>query len=126
MGSGFDIRIGAESFACGHDCPADPCQLVGEGYGYQPLRLPGTQRVDPVGESAFALACDTQHRSRARDEHFADVTVALFGDCAEPLLAAARVLPGRQTKPRREVAPGLEHPRIGNAGGNAAAWNAKP
>src|SRR5512135_1694321 len=113
MSSSFDIRIGAKSLACGHDRPADPCQLVGQSHGYQPLRLPGPQRVDPVGESAFALACDTQHRSRARDKHFADIAVALFGDSAELLFATARILPGRRPSHAAKSRPDLNTPGSG-------------
>ena len=76
----------------------------------------GPQCVDPVGERAFALGRNTQHRGRAHNQHLANVAVALLGDGAEFLLSARGILPWRQTKPCREVAARFEYAGVGNAG----------
>ena len=76
------------------------------------------QRRDPGGESAVAFAGDAQRRGAPDHQHLSHVSVALLGDGAELLLAAARVLPRRQPKPRREVASRLEHARVRDAGGD--------
>lgn len=58
----------------------------------------------------------TDDGERADNQQLAQVSVALLGDAAEPLIAATGVLLRHESDPGREVATGLEGMRIGNAG----------
>ena len=59
------------------------------------------------------------YRHRAYDQQASDITLPGFARAPEPLLAAARMLPRRETQPCREVAPSAEILRRGREGGQS-------
>ena len=78
-----------------HPMTAEVALRVGLAAGKQ------LNKPRPLGTVTFGKAHD---RHGADDQHLAQVLMPGLGDAAEPLLAAAGVLPRHQADPRGEVA----------------------
>ena len=59
----------------------------------------------------------------AGDQQPSQVAIALFGDTAEPILAAGRMLLGHQSDPGGEIAPGAERLPIADLGNQGGGHN---
>ncbi len=105
--------------AAGHDCPDHPGVFVGQSHGRDLRRTPRKQLQEPRSARAIALSVSNDGKG-ADDEHLAQVSIALLGDAAEPLLSAAGVLSRNQTDSGRQVATSLEGRRIGHGGDHGA------
>ena len=97
-------RLGLERFASHHDRPGDTRHLIGERYGNQARRLPLEQSLNPSVVCRLLPIDDAKHRGGADHQKLAQIAIALLGDLAKPLLAAARVLPRHHTEPGGEMA----------------------
>src|SRR4029077_20776481 len=108
------------SVAVDHDCPGYPRNLVGEcnrgDLGRPALHQSPQPRL--LSSAVFLRVADDGHC--AGDEQPSQVSIALLGDAAAPILAAGRVLLGHQPDPGGEIASRPERPPVadlGNQGG---------
>src|SRR5215467_2363751 len=103
------------SLSANHDRPGHPCNLVGEGNGrhlcWSAIHYSGEPR-----SFGAVRSCVANDRHRPGDEEPSQVTIALFGDAAEPFLAAGRVLLGYQTDPGGKIAPRAECSPVADLG----------
>jgi len=105
-------RLAPVQFAGRHDRPGDARQFVGERHGDEPSRSTLEKLPSPDGKRIGALVEPPKARSRPEHEQSPEIGIALFGDPAEPVLSAARVLSRNQAEPGRKVAAGSKRRRI--------------
>ena len=83
--------------------PGDAGGLIGHGDQHDVGRPARQELFGPAGFSARLGAAPTQHGSRAMHEQAPDVAVPALRYAPQPVLAAARMLPGHQTEPGRKL-----------------------
>src|SRR3974390_3364311 len=99
----------------GHDCPSDARHLVGNGNGDELGRLLGQQSHDPRMLLRM-LSGISNNRCCTADKQPSEVAISLFGDAAEPLLAACRVLSRHKSDPCCKIPTGFEVTRVCDSG----------
>ena len=103
------------SLSANHDRPGHPRDLVGERNCRHLCRSAIHYSGEPRSFGAVR-SCVANDGHRAGDEKPSQIAIALFGDTAEPLLAAGRVLLGYQTDPGRKTAPRPKRPPVADLG----------
>jgi hypothetical protein len=91
------------ALTCRHHGPRHPGDLVGERDRGNLRRPPGQQCREPrpvLGAMDLGITDDGERASR---EQAAQITITLFADAAELVLASARVLLRDEPNPRGEV-----------------------
>src|SRR6516165_4746402 len=117
------------SLAPDHDGPGHPCDLVGErdGRHFRGSALHQPAKPRPLLGAVPARVADDGHCPD--DQQPPQISIALLGDAAEPVLAAGGVLLRHQPDPGRKTAPGGESlpvADLGNqcgSGDRADAWD---
>ena len=89
-------------------CPGDAGCLIGHGDQHDVCRPPRQQLVGPTGTRTRLGAAPAQHRSRTMHEQAPDIAIPALRYSPQPVLTAARVLPGHETEPGRELSARAE------------------
>ena len=108
--------IGVEHLAAVHRGPQDASVLVGQcHHGLLPTRAL-TQGEHPFGYPIIAALGSHHGRLRALDQQGAQVSVAAFGDGAQPVLAATGMLLWHQAEPGGELRATAELLKVAHCG----------